>query len=108
MQRLMAARHASSCGVAACPPPEALSAQPPDSQLADFHGAEKRRKTRAKATAGGGGATCVFMAIIQILHARPGAKCMVSGDSFVKADPSLPLRISLGGSDAARTAQDVP
>ena len=33
--------------------------------------------------------------------------CMVSRHSFVKADPSLPLRISLGGSDAARTAQDV-
>jgi hypothetical protein len=31
---------------------------------------------------------------------------MFSGDWFVK-DPSTSLRISLGGSDAARTAQDV-
>jgi hypothetical protein len=34
-------------------------------------------------------------------------KGMFPGTRFVKADPSLPLRISLGGSDAARTAQDV-
>jgi len=32
---------------------------------------------------------------------------MFPGACFVQADPSLPLRISLGGSDAARTAQDV-
>jgi hypothetical protein len=33
---------------------------------------------RAKTTAGGGGATCVSMVIVQFWHARTAAKCMVS------------------------------